>query len=68
MADVRGDGFCITCGGHGSLMGPEIPRQELSPRRQQGYDSGRRYLRSLNCPDCDGYDHATPYAEFLADL
>lgn len=59
--------FCETCGGHGAVTGEEIPREELSPRRQQGHDHGRRYHRSVDCPDCDGRDYVTPHMESLAE-
>ncbi|MCX4571573.1 hypothetical protein OOK48_35215 [Streptomyces viridodiastaticus] len=59
-------GFCLTCRGHGSLTtdGEEIPREELSPRRQQGYDLGHRFYRNTSkpCPDCDGQDRVTDAA------
>lgn len=56
-------GICTTCNGHGSLTteGEEIPYEELSPRRKQGHDAGRRFRRNTSkpCPDCDGQDRAT---------
>lgn len=59
-------GLCLTCRGHGSLTtkGEEIPREELSPRRQQGYDLGHRFYRNTSkpCPDCDGEDRVTDAA------
>ncbi|MFF2864584.1 hypothetical protein ACFVSX_32470 [Streptomyces rubiginosohelvolus] len=65
--DIRGDGLCITCGGHGQLITgqTEIPFAELSPRRQEGYLTGRRFHRPITapCPDCDGQDHATAVSE-----
>ncbi|WP_329308348.1 hypothetical protein [Streptomyces microflavus] len=65
--EIRGDGLCITCGGHGQLITgqTEIPFAELSPRRQEGYLLGRRFHRPTTkpCPDCDGQDHATAAAE-----
>lgn len=58
--NIRGDGLCITCGGYGALMTGkvEIPFQELSPRRQEGYLAGHRFHRHTYapCPDCDGQD------------
>jgi len=63
--------FCLTCGGHGSLTadGGEIPFEELSPRRQQGYALGHRFVRIVSkpCPDCDGRDRVTPHLEALAE-
>lgn len=59
-------GFCTTCRGHGCLMvdGEEIPREELSPRRRQGYDLGHRFYRNTSkpCPHCDGQDRVTDAA------
>jgi hypothetical protein len=55
-------GLCITCRGHGSVQGDEIPYDQLRPRQQQGYAHGRRYHRSEACPDCDGQDRVTDAA------
>ncbi|MFF6866717.1 hypothetical protein [Streptomyces ardesiacus] len=59
-------GLCLTCGGHGTLTvdGEEIPYEELSPRRKQGYDQGHRFHRNTSkpCPDCDGQDRVTDAA------
>lgn len=60
FTDARGR--CLTCGGHGSVTGDEIPYAELRPRQQQGHDHGRRYHRSKPCPDCDGQDRVTDAA------
>lgn len=58
--------LCTTCHGHGSLMvdGQEIPYEELSARRKQGYDLGHRFYRNTSepCPDCDGQDRVTDAA------
>ena len=63
--------FCQTCGGHGTLTsdGGEIPFEELSPRRKQGYSLGHRFVRFVSkpCPDCDGQDRVTPHLESIAE-
>lgn len=63
--------FCQTCGGHGALTedGGEIPFEDLSPRRKQGYALGHRFVRIVSrpCPDCDGRDRATSHHESLAE-
>ncbi|WP_331764795.1 hypothetical protein [Streptomyces sp. NBC_01238] len=65
---VQRSELCETCGGHGSLVSDiEIPYEELSPRQRQGVAHGRKYTRSIPCPHCDGYDHATPLAEAQAE-
>ncbi len=61
-------GNCLTCGGHGTVDGDEIPFDQLSRRRQQGHAHGHRWHRSKPCPHCDGTDRATPALETAAGL
>ncbi|MFF2731732.1 hypothetical protein ACFVS9_27975 [Streptomyces sp. NPDC058008] len=65
------NGFCLTCHGHGSLTTgtKEIPFEDLSLRRQQGYAAGHRFHRDITapCPYCDGQDRATAAAEQAAE-
>lgn len=67
MADIRGDGLCTTCSGHGTVNGDPIPREELRPRQQQRHDRGETFYRPRPCPHCDGRDWATTLAEWQAE-
>lgn len=60
-------GWCVTCGGHGSLMVrlPVTPENlaTLRPRAQERAITEGVVWGSKPCPTCDGTDHVTPYAE-----